>query len=442
MTLIEVRANNRNTNGKNDFFIGPVSVRELIERFDTPLYVYDAGTISRQVRSLHDAGFDSVRYAIKANNNPAVLKLIMDEGASGVDVVSAGELLIAQIAGILSDEESPRRVVFGADFFANNSHDLEHVIKLNATLNAGSINMIQEYGEMQPGIKDISIRLNPGFGHGHTKKVDTGGEHSKHGIWYGDASKALRTASDYGLRVNGLHMHIGTGTNLWELERVAESLITNGQMVRDLEYVSAGGGIPVPYKEGDRKINLQKYRKLLANTERRLSAFFGRPINSEIEPGRYLVAESGYLVGRIRDIKSTPANKFYLVDFGFDAMPRAVLYGAHHDMLIVGRNSKESEVIVGGPLCESGDVFTQEQNGDLRPIKLPRAEIGDIIIMKNVGAYGMSMASNYNSRFRPAEVMVNTDGSYQLIRSREGVADLTRNVILHPEKITPRQAIQ
>ncbi len=228
-------------------------------------------------------------------------------------------------------------------------------------------------GQAAPG-SNITLRLNPGFGHGHSQKTNTGGEQSKHGIWHEDLGECLRRADHHGLSVTGLHMHIGSGTDLEHLAQVCGALEKAARQVgRSLRTISTGGGLPIPYRAEQTYIDLEAYFRLWDATRRRLEDSFSHKLRLEIEPGRYLVAESGYLVTEIRAIKQMGHNTFYLVDAGFNNLARPILYGAYHPMSIVpGEDSAAGkpaatrplvEVVVGGPLCESGDIFTQEEGG-------------------------------------------------------------------------------
>ena len=195
--------------------------------------------------------------------------------------------------------------------------------------------------------------------------------------------------------------------------------------------ISAGGGVPTPYRNGEEHVDLGTYYKLWDAARKRLEERFGHPVGLEIEPGRYLVAESGYLIAEIRAVKHQGDNLFYLVDAGFNNLARPVLYGAYHPMAIAPADGSSDvrpqvDAIVGGPLCESGDIFTQEEGGFVRAERLPRAEVGDFLVIGCAGAYCAAMGSNYNSKPMAAEVLVD-DGSAKPIRSRQTFEDLIRN---------------
>ena len=404
--------------------IASVNVNELVRVYGTPLYVYDAAKI---VESLADlARWDVVRYAQKACSNLAILDLVRRHGAL-VDCVSEGELRRALRAGF-SPHGDPPPVVFTADVFDRGT--LEFVVERNIHVNCGSPDMIEQLGRRAPG-REITLRINPGFGHGHSQKTNTGGEQSKHGIWHEQLGECLRRADHHGLCVTGLHMHIGSGTDLEHLSRVAAAMEKAAVEVgRMLKTVSAGGGLPIPYQEGERPIDLGAYFELWDTMRRRLEASFGHPVSLEIEPGRYIAAESGFLVAELRAVKQMGKNTFYLLDAGFNTLPRPILYGAYHPISIVPAEGSSDqrplgEVVVGGPLCESGDIFTQREGGFVETRRLPQASVGERLVFHCAGAYASVMASNYNSHYLPAEVLIE-DGRPRLIRRRQTFDDLIR----------------
>ncbi len=294
--------------------------------------------------------------------------------------------------------------------------------------------MIDQLGQRAPG-SEITLRVNPGFGHGHSQKTNTGGEHSKHGIWHENLPDALRRADHHGLSVVGLHLHIGSGADMEHLAQVcgaAERLAK--EVGRSLKAISAGGGLPTPYKPGDTYVDIAAYHKLWDATRRRLADAFGHDVHLELEPGRYLVAESGYLVSEIRAVKKMGSNTFYLVDAGFNNLARPILYGAYHPIAVAPASGKletrpEHDVVVGGPLCESGDIFTQQDGGYVCQRKLPAAEVGDFLVIECAGAYGAVMGSNYNSKPLAAEVLIQ-DGQPQLVRRRQTPAEIMAGEVI------------
>lgn len=402
-------------------------VVELTQRYTTPFYVYDAAKIEERIADLR--AFDVIRYAQKACSNLAILDLVRRSGVA-VDAVSAGEIRRALAAGYTVHGDPPP-IVYTADIFDAESLDL--VRSLDIHVNIGSPDMIEQLGQLAPG-RNVTLRINPGFGHGHSQKTNTGGEQSKHGIWHEQLEHCLRRVDHHGLAVTGVHMHIGSGTDLEHLAQVCGALEAAALTVgRTVTSISAGGGLPVPYSASQTYVDLDEYFRLWDGTRKRLERAFQHPIRLEIEPGRYLVAESGYLVTEIRAIKRMGDNLFYLVDAGFNNLARPILYGAYHPLAIAPAdgdvNRPRHEVVVGGPLCESGDIFTQEEGGFVCRRELPVAAIGDYLVIGCAGAYGFVMGSNYNSKPLAAEVLIRA-GQDHLIRERQTFEDLVRGEIL------------
>ena len=414
--------------------IAGVSVAELARDYGTPLYVYDADMVRRRCRDL--AAWDTVRFAQKACSNLAVLDLVRREGVM-VDAVSTGEIHRALAAGYKphasagaasADALPPvHPIVYTADIFDRDS--LDAVAKLGIHVNCGSADMLEQLAARVPGAS-VTLRVNPGFGHGHSQKTNTGGEGSKHGIWHADIPEVLRRAEWAGLSVTGLHMHIGSGTDLAHLAEVAGALERVAlEIGRSLTTISAGGGLPVPYKPGEVHADLGGYFTLWDTTRKKLEQQFGHRIRLEIEPGRYLTAESGFVITEVRAVKNQGGRRYVLVDAGFNTLARPVLYGSYHPMSLCPQDPAAAvvteDVAIGGPLCESGDIFTQTDGGFVATRHLPAAQVGDLLVIEIAGAYGFVMASNYNSKPLPAEVLVDA-GKARLVRTRQTPADLIR----------------
>ncbi len=405
--------------------IAGVPAADLAREFGTPLYVYDAAKIKERIADL--AMFDTVRYAQKACSNIAILKLVRQAGAA-VDAVSAMEIRRAVAAGwpvAAEKPDDPDPIVYTADIFDRDALDLiagEYPVHVNC----GSMDMIWQLGERAPG-REITLRLNPGFGHGHSRKTNTGGDQSKHGIWHEDLMRAIELASHFDLKVKGLHMHIGSGTDLEHLASVCEAMDRAGLAAGPrIHVISCGGGLPVPYNDEGEYVDLAEYHRIWREKLDLLAKVYRHPIRLEIEPGRYIAAESGYLISEIRAVKNQGENLFYLVDAGFNNLVRPAMYGSYHPISVVGaaEDAPEADVIVGGPLCESGDIFTQKEGGYVEKRRLPRAEVGDLLVFGVAGAYGATMGSNYNSKPLAAEVLIE-DGVPRLIRKRQTFDDLT-----------------
>ena len=402
--------------------IADIPISQLAAKVNTPFYVYDEQKIIERINDLK--AFDVVRYAQKACSNLAILDICRRNGAV-VDAVSTGEILRAEAVGF-SASGNPSPIVYTADIFDLSS--LELVLDRGIHTNCGSPDMLTQLGQKAPG-RSITLRINPGFGHGHNQKTNTGGSQSKHGIWHSELTDCLRIAEKYNLRVTGLHMHIGSGTDLEHLAQVVTAMEQAAREVgSSLDTISAGGGLPIPYQTEESYVDLEAYFQLWDAARKRLESQFGHSLRLEIEPGRYLVAEAGFLVAEIRAIKKMDKNWFYLVDAGFNDLARPILYGSHHPMTIYRRSAEKTnglrEVIVGGPLCESGDIFTQKEGGFVCTRSLPEAQLGDLLIIECAGAYGAVMGSNYNSKPLAAELLVR-DGQIFTIRERQTFAQMT-----------------
>lgn len=401
----------------------PAQLWALADQFGTPLWVYDAATIRQRIAQV--SNFDTVRFAQKACSNIHILQLMREQGVK-VDAVSRGEILRALAAGFKAGGE-PSEIVFTADLF--DAATLDCVVEHGVPVNAGSIDMLRQLGPRSKG-HAVWLRINPGFGHGHSNKTNTGGEHSKHGIWHTDLPLALQTIREQGLTLAGLHMHIGSGVDYGHLAEVCGAMV---ELVRtahaaghDLHAISAGGGLSIPYRVGDPVIDTQHYFGLWNTARQQAEAIVGHKLGLEIEPGRFLVAESGVLLGEVRATKNAGSNHFVLVDTGFNELMRPSMYGSFHAMSVLRRDGSQGAdqpTVVAGPLCESGDVFTQGDGGVVLPRDLPAAQVGDLLVIHDTGAYGASMSSNYNTRPLVAEVLV--DGAeHRLIRRRQTVEEL------------------
>ena len=391
-------------------------LRRLALAHGTPLWVYDAATVRERIAALKP--FDVIRYAQKANSNIHLLKLMRGQGVK-VDAVSLGEIERALAAGYAVHD-----IVFTADLF--DTATLARVVADGITVNAGSVDMLQQLGALSAGHR-VWLRINPGFGHGHSNKTNTGGEHSKHGIWHADLPAALAAITQHGLKLVGLHMHIGSGVDYAHLHQVCQAMVDLvARVPLPIEAISAGGGLSIPYRAGEPRIDTAHYFSLWDAARRQIAQARGHAIELEIEPGRYLVAESGVLLAEVRAVKDMGRKHFVLVDAGFNELMRPAMYGSHHGIEVLAADGVERPVrasVVAGPLCESGDVFTQSDGGVVHTLDLPDAGVGDLLVFHDAGAYGSSMSSNYNSRPLAAEVLVDGESS-RLIRRRQTVAEL------------------
>ena len=395
----------------------------LPAEFGCPVWVYDAQIVREKIAALHQ--FDVVRFAQKACSNIHILRLMREQGVK-VDSVSLGEIERALAAGF-DPKAGKDEIVFTADMI--DGATLSRVHELQIPVNAGSVDMLEQLGQVSPGHR-VWLRINPGFGHGHSQKTNTGGENSKHGIWYADMPAALEVLQRYNLKLVGIHMHIGSGVDYGHLEQVCGAMVR--QVIdfgQDLEAISAGGGLSIPYREGEEAIDTDHYYGLWSAARDSIAAHLGHAVKLEIEPGRFLVAEAGVLVAQVRSVKEMGSRHFVLIDAGFNDLMRPSMYGSYHHITALaadGRdlvNAPRIETVVAGPLCESGDVFTQQEGGKVETRSLPEVKPGDYLVLHDTGAYGASMSSNYNSRPLLPEVLFD-NGVARLIRRRQTIQEL------------------
>jgi diaminopimelate decarboxylase len=411
---------------------------QLADQVGTPFYLYDAGVVRAKLAQLASmaraAGGDrvQVRYAMKANSARRILELVREAGL-WIDAVSGNEVLRAARAGFPMGPNPPA-VMLTADVFRDNA--LTVVLERGVLPNIGSPGMFRQLagaGYRGP----VAVRANPGFGHGHTRSTDTGGPSSKHGLWHEGLEEARQLAAANRLTIVSLHAHVGTGPALGEFEANMRKLLDFYVSVLphfpDVTAVNFGGGLPHPYRPGAPAYDPGSYQPILAEAVTRLAQVAGRPIRIEIEPGRFPVAGAALLVSRVHDIKTTntndkgPGQTFVMVDAGFNDLVRPAMYGSYHHITVVGAGAGRppESLVVAGPLCESGDVFTRDAHELLDPRPLPRPEVGDLLVLHDAGAYGYAMSSNYVSLGRAPQVLWD-EGSATLISRRESVDDLVR----------------
>ncbi len=408
---------------QTDTDLNAENLLRLPAEFGCPVWVYDAQIVREKIAALHQ--FDVVRFAQKACSNIHILRLMREQGVK-VDSVSLGEIERALAAGF-DPKTDPDAIVFTADLIDDAT--LARVHELQVPVNAGSVDMLEQLGQVSPGHR-VWLRVNPGFGHGHSQKTNTGGENSKHGIWYADMPAALDVLQRYNLKLVGIHMHIGSGVDYGHLEQVCGAMVR--QVVdfgQDLEAISAGGGLSIPYREGEEAIDTDHYYGLWSAARDQIAAHLGHAVKLEIEPGRFLVAEAGVLVAQVRSVKEMSSRHFVLIDAGFNDLMRPSMYGSYHHITALAADGRDlthaprRETVVAGPLCESGDVFTQQEGGKVETRALPEVKPGDYLVLHDTGAYGASMSSNYNSRPLLPEVLFD-NGKAQLIRRRQTIQEL------------------
>ncbi|WP_343190208.1 diaminopimelate decarboxylase [Buchnera aphidicola (Mollitrichosiphum nigrofasciatum)] len=391
---------------------------KIIKKHNTPIWIYEWEIIKKKIKLLKQ--FDIIRYAQKACSNINILKLMKKTGLK-IDAVSYGEIKRALISNFKPKKDE---IIFTSDSIDEDT--LNIITKKKITVNAGSTNILKIIGKKKKRHK-IWLRINPGFGNGHNKKTNTGGVNSKHGIW--DIKKALILIKKYKLKLIGLHMHIGSGANYNHLLKMCKSMIKNIIKVNiDIKSISTGGGLPIPYYYKEKEINIKEYFKIWNNTRNYIASYIGHNITLEIEPGRFLVAQSGLLITKVNIIKKINNKKFVLIDAGFNDLIRPCMYGSyHHISVLKSKNSERNKekYIICGPLCESGDIFTQDPKGNIKSRKLPKIKKGDYLIFHDTGAYGSTMSSNYNTRPLIKEILFKKGKAY-IIRNNQSIKNILK----------------
>ena len=417
----------------------PALLRSLAEKVGTPYWLYDARTIRQRigdVQFMTESPGVQARFAMKACPATKVLRE-MKAAEVWIDAVSGNEVLRAMHAGHAAGH-TPPVVCLTCDVFRDNA--LEVVQQHGILPNLGSPGQIADL--VRAGYRGpISIRVNPGFGHGHVNACDTGGPSSKHGVWFEELLSTKDAADRAGLEITMLHAHIGSGPQFQELHdnltRLAAEWVGLLKKFPQLTAVSLGGGIPHNYREHGAQIPIEPLRDLFTTCHQRLAATARRDLRLEIEPGRYFVAPGCTLVARVTDVKRTKTNEkgsgatFAMVDAGFVDLVRPAMYGSYHGIDIVGRddedpNTPREPIVVAGPLCESGDIFTRDDRELLAPRLLPRPQPGDLLTLHDAGAYGYAMSSNYNSIGRAPQLWLEENGTVEMISRRESIDDMLK----------------
>lgn len=390
----------------------------LLEKYGSPLYVYDEETLRKRCKDMISLLPNKnlvVDYSVKANTNIELLKIIKSEGLH-VDAMSLGEIACEKKAGYKSDEIM---------YVCNNitESEMKSVIDMGILISVDSISQLEMYGTLNPG-GDIVVRFNPGVGSGHHEKVITGGKKTKFGVQREFINEVKNILKKYNLNLVGINQHIGSlflDYNSY-IDGV-KNILEIASEFSGLKLIDLGGGFGVPYNHEER-LDLNK---LSFNLNKILDEFISKYDNKEvkfyIEPGRYVVCEAGILLGSVTSIKDNYNTKYLGCDIGFNVLMRPVLYDSYHEIEVLQRkenNKKETYTVVGN-ICESGDILGKDR-------LLNESCVGDVLIVYNTGAYGYSMASNYNLRLRPAEVLITTDHKDILIRKRDTIEDIIKNM--------------
>jgi diaminopimelate decarboxylase len=404
--------------------INNFDIREIVERFGTPIYVYDETSIVSNYQRLNKAFAQyferfSIHYSVKANSNIRILQIFNRLGA-GVDTSSPFELRLALHAGF-----NREKVVYTGNY--ESIEDLTEVVRHNIRVNLDDISSFSKLLKIsKPDI--VSFRVNPGIGKGGFEGITTGGADAKFGVPYELLVEAYKMAKMGGIRRFGVH--IMTGSNILEPYYFAEILEKLfriiGHVFNELEiqpeYIDIGGGLGIPYTEEEKELDLDFTAKLVSEVFFEYIKKYGFNVPELIlEPGRYLVGNAGYLIAKVTGVKNG-YKKFVGIDAGMNCLIRPALYGATHRISVYGKNNYYQLVNICGQICENSDIIAKN-------LPAPEIQEGDILIIRDAGAYGFSMSSNYNGRPRPAEILVNQQGLH-LIRRREGYEDFISTMIL------------
>jgi len=395
---------------------GGIDPLALIEKYDAPLYVYDSAVIERQYRRMVDA-FDvkdlRINYACKALTNINVLRLMRSLGA-GLDTVSIQEVQLGLRAGY-----PPREIMYTPNCVGLD--EIMQAVGLGVRINIDNISILEQFGQAHPEIP-VCIRINPHILAGGNLKTSVGHLDSKFGISFHQMPHVHKVVEATGLRVEGLHMH--TGSDILDAEVFlagAEILLNLARDFDDLAFIDLGSGFKVPYKEGDITTDIEELGGRISDRFNAFCREYGRDLQLVFEPGKFLVSDAGYFLVRVNVVKQTVATVFAGVDSGLNHLIRPMFYNAYHKVSNISNpTGKPRFYTVVGYICET-DTFGVNR-------KIPEVREGDILCLHNAGAYCFMMASNYNSRYRPAEVLVHQGRDY-LIRRRETMEDLLRNQV-------------
>jgi diaminopimelate decarboxylase len=401
----------------NQYRVQGLALTDLAQEFGTPLYVYDAAKIEQQVQTLKNAFSETklrLKYASKALTNINVLKLMKKLGV-GMDAVSIQEAQLGLLVGYPAHEI----------MFTPNCVDFEEIqqgVALGVQINLDNLPILETFGKKYRDTVPCAIRFNPHIMAGGNKKISVGHADSKFGISVFQLPEVMRVVEKYQIKVNGLHIH--TGSDILNAEvflHMADLLFGIAKDFPDLKFIDFGSGFKVAYKDGDYTTNMYDLGVRLTKVFREFCITYGRELELWFEPGKYLVSEAGLFLAKATVVKSTPSSTFVGVNTGLNHLIRPMMYDAYHHIVNLSNPQGPQKVYtVVGYICET-DTFGEDR-------KLNEVREGDIIAFKNAGAYGFSMASNYNSRFRPAEVLVYKGRAY-LIRKSETMEDILRNQV-------------
>ena len=393
-------------------------LKSIAEKHKCPIYVYDGNKIKKQYERLTNA-FSSIKnlrinYACKALSNISILSLMRSMG-SGLDTVSIQEVQLGLKAGFKAEN-----IIFTPNGVSMN--EIEKVASLGVQINIDNLTILEQFGSKYQDIP-VCIRINPHVMAGGNSNISVGHIDSKFGISIHQIPHILRIVENTKMHINGVHMH--TGSDILDIEvflHAAEILFETASKFNDLDFIDFGSGFKVPYKFGDIETNIEELGEKLSKRFHSFCKTYGKDLELAFEPGKFLVSEAGYFLTKVNAIKQTTSTVFAQVDSGFNHLIRPMLYGSHHEIINISNpKGKERFYTVVGYICET-DTFGNNR-------KISEISEGDILAFKNSGAYCFTMASNYNSRYRPAEVLWYKEKSF-VIRKEETFDDLVQNQIL------------
>ncbi len=393
--------------------------KKLVEEYGSPLYVYNERILRercREIKNLVSYPHFSVNYSTKANNNLAFLQIVREEGLN-VDAMSPGEAHVEFMAGF-----KPEQIFF----ISNNvsKEEMQYAIDHDITLSVDSLSQLEQYGQLNPGGR-VAARFNGGVGAGHHEKVVTAGKKTKFAINPEYIPEFKEILKKYDLKLVGINQHIGS--LFMEGDKYIEgvkAILNIAKEFDDLEFVDLGGGFGIPYEKlnDQPRLDLKDLGEKLSKILFDFAKEYGKELTFKVEPGRYISAECSVLLGTVHAVKQNNVHKFAGTDLGFNVLARPMMYDSHHDIEVYNNSDDTEEITVVGNICESGDIIAHDR-------VLPKVAEGDVIGVLDAGAYGYSMASNYNNRLRPAEILIRENGEVVLTRKRDTFEDLTRNFI-------------
>ena len=388
---------------------------QLAEKYDSPLYVYDTAIIASQYKRITDA-FKSVHhiqlnYAVKALSNINILRYFNTLGA-GLDTVSIQEVDLGIAAGV-----DPQKIIYTPNGVS--LEEIENVAKKGVQINIDNLSILELFGQKHPEIP-VCIRINPHVMAGGNSKISVGHIDSKFGISVHQVPHIKRVVKNTGMHINGIHMH--TGSDILDIDtflRATEILFDVAKQFTSINFIDFGSGFKVPYKEGDISTDIEQLGVQLSDRFNLFCKDFGKEVTLMFEPGKFLVSEAGYFLAKVNVVKQTTSTVFAGIDSGFNHLIRPMMYDSYHHITNISNpTGRDRYYSVVGYICET-DTFGSNR-------RISEISEGDILCFQNAGAYCFSMASNYNSRYRPAEVMIYENNDY-LIRKRETFEDLIKN---------------